>query len=96
MSGFMANATGRYLAAFEFFSRAVEVLEWGRQIWNDVSVEHRGVVFELSFIRGVRRLQLSCMHEVSCKFSWLLSSRLFTPHSVLSKRSKIVPSIKMI
>ena len=69
MSGFMANATGRNLAAFEFFSRAVEVLEWGRQIWNDVSVEHRGVVFELSFIRGVRRLQLSCMHEVSCRFS---------------------------
>lgn len=69
MSGFMANATGRYLAAFEFFSRAVDVLEWGCRIWNDVSVEHRGVVFELSFIRGVRRLQLSCMHEVSCRFS---------------------------
>lgn len=63
MSGFMASATGRYLAAFGFFSRAVEVLEWGRQIWNDVSVEHRGVIFELTFVRGVRRLQLSCMHE---------------------------------
>ena len=69
MSGFMANATERYLPAFEIFACAIEVLEWGRQIWNDISVEHRGVIFEPSFIRGVRRLQLSCMHEVSCEFS---------------------------
>ncbi|OBZ79655.1 Small glutamine-rich tetratricopeptide repeat-containing protein beta [Grifola frondosa] len=42
----------------ELYGRVVEILEWGRRAWKDVSRDDRGVVFEDSFLRGVRSMRL--------------------------------------
>ncbi|KAF8958005.1 hypothetical protein BDZ97DRAFT_1906614 [Flammula alnicola] len=63
MCGFLAASTGRRLVAMEYYSRAIDVLDWGRQVWQNVSVEDRGVIFEKTFVRGAKRLRLSAMYE---------------------------------
>jgi len=49
---------GDHIAGVEFLRRALDVLEWGSREWKDVPYSDCGVVFELTFIRGVRRLYL--------------------------------------
>lgn len=51
-------------AAHELYNNALDVLHWGREIWANVPKEDRGVIFERSFIRGVKRLKLLNMHKV--------------------------------
>lgn len=63
-------------AAMEFYNSAVEVLEWGRQVWRDEPKENRGVVFENSFVRGVKHLRLEAVMKVRL---------LFQPLSVVPK-----------
>ncbi|THH01523.1 hypothetical protein EW026_g1197 [Hermanssonia centrifuga] len=46
-------------AAVEFYSRSLEVLKWGQRAWRNVPKEKRGVIFEDTFIRGVRVLHLN-------------------------------------
>jgi stress-induced-phosphoprotein 1 len=46
------------------FMNAVDVLEWGRNQWPDVSKDDRGAIFEKSFIRGAKSMFLEAMHEV--------------------------------
>lgn len=45
-------------------NRALEVLRWGRKEWKDVSPVDRGVIFELTFVNGVRSLLVQAMQEV--------------------------------
>ncbi|PPQ99536.1 hypothetical protein CVT24_005326 [Panaeolus cyanescens] len=71
LSSRMSNQSG---PAYEFFSRAIELLEWGRIMWKDVSTEERGVVFERSFIRGIKRMKLESMIAIlvskeNCSFT---------------------------
>ncbi|KDR85535.1 hypothetical protein GALMADRAFT_368117 [Galerina marginata CBS 339.88] len=63
MCGFMAKSTGRHLVAMEFYSRVVNILDWGRRVWQNVSKDDRGVIFEKTFVRGVKRLRLAALHE---------------------------------
>jgi hypothetical protein len=48
----------------EFLSRALEVLEWGRTAWKKVPVGDRGVIFEDTFIHGLRAMHLNALMEV--------------------------------
>ncbi|KAG1843800.1 hypothetical protein DFJ58DRAFT_731469 [Suillus subalutaceus] len=45
-------------AGVEYYRRALDLVEWGRTIWKDVPKSDRGVVFEHSFLIGVRSLYL--------------------------------------
>ncbi|KIK02047.1 hypothetical protein K443DRAFT_6459 [Laccaria amethystina LaAM-08-1] len=60
---FVESSTGNRAVGSEFYRHILEILEWGRRIWSDISKEDRGVVFELSFVRGVKRLYLTALHE---------------------------------
>lgn len=68
-----------YQAAVEFFTRAIDVLEWGREAWRDVPPDQRGAIFGDTFVRGVKCLQLDsyinvCSHPLSCPSLQLISS----------------------
>ncbi|KAF4612295.1 hypothetical protein D9613_004070 [Agrocybe pediades] len=64
MRGFMAQkAQQQHLVALEYYSQALEVLEWGHRKWEDVPTSDRGVVFESTFIRGVKHLRLAALFE---------------------------------
>jgi len=65
MGGFINGSSGKYVIGMGYLTRVVDVLDWGRRIWQNVSVDDRGVVFELSFIRGDKRQRLIFMHQVS-------------------------------
>ncbi|PSS37129.1 hypothetical protein PHLCEN_2v1002 [Hermanssonia centrifuga] len=60
-------------AAVEFYSRSLEVLKWGQQAWRNVPKEKRGVIFEDTFIRGVRVLHLNAYLKVYQKHPGLKS-----------------------
>ena len=55
---------GDHIAGVEFLRRALDVLEWGSREWKDVPYSDCGVIFELTFIRGVRRLYLDELMRV--------------------------------
>lgn len=64
MRAFFSDSTNQYVAAVEYYSRAVEILEWGRHTWKDVPLNDRGPIFELTFIRGVKRLYMTALMGV--------------------------------
>jgi hypothetical protein len=64
MRAFFSVSTKQYVPAIEYYSRAVEILEWGRHIWKDVSLNDRGPIFELTFIRAIKRLYMTALMEV--------------------------------
>lgn len=65
MRGFLeAGLRGAFGVKVEFLSRAIEVLEWGRTAWKNVPVDDRGVIFEDTFIHGLRAMHLEALMEV--------------------------------
>ncbi len=65
MRGYIdGNLRGQHQAEVEFLSRALDILEWGRERWADVPRSDRGSIFEITFIRGVRNMHLHAMMEV--------------------------------
>ena len=68
MLGLLSNSTGKYTTAMEYYSRMIEVLQWGEHKWRDVPTEDRGVILEKKFIRAAKRLKLAAMHDVSLDF----------------------------
>ncbi|KAJ7292922.1 hypothetical protein C8J57DRAFT_10258 [Mycena rebaudengoi] len=58
MRGYIDSNMGAHFGGVEFYKRVLDVLEWGCRTWPNVSSEDRGVIFEASFIRGVRRLYI--------------------------------------
>ncbi|KAG1791237.1 uncharacterized protein HD556DRAFT_1386844 [Suillus plorans] len=42
----------------QFLKRAVDLLEWGRNVWKNVHKDDRGAIFQDTFLRGVRSLHL--------------------------------------
>jgi hypothetical protein len=51
----------------QFLKRAVDLLEWGRNIWKNVSNEDRGTIFQDTFLRSVRGMHLKMFMDVRCK-----------------------------
>jgi hypothetical protein len=60
----------------EWLSRALEVLDWGKTAWKNVSRTDRGVIFDSTFIRAVRSLHLNAFMEVGIRESFEIESRL--------------------
>ena len=62
----------------EFYRNALEILEWGSNLWKDVPSQDRGMIFEATFIRAVKRLYLKSLMEVRrhAKLSSLPLSRV--------------------
>ncbi|KAJ6601431.1 hypothetical protein DFH09DRAFT_563402 [Mycena vulgaris] len=60
MRGFLDSNVGALTRGLEFYQRILDLLEWGRRTWPNVPSEarDRGVIFEPSFVRGIRRLHL--------------------------------------
>ncbi|KAJ6601430.1 hypothetical protein DFH09DRAFT_1490793, partial [Mycena vulgaris] len=56
MQGFLSGSTGGQGVAADHFRSALDVIEWGRETWKDVPRSDRGDVFDLLFMRSVRRL----------------------------------------
>ncbi|KZT33149.1 TPR-like protein [Sistotremastrum suecicum HHB10207 ss-3] len=50
-------------AGIEMLENALKILLKGRNVWSAVPTADRGVIFEQSFIRGVRRLLLSILQD---------------------------------
>ncbi|KAI0358985.1 hypothetical protein OH77DRAFT_1396325 [Trametes cingulata] len=62
MRAFMqGNLTDDVNAALDFFTSAIEVLQWGIQFWRDVPQAVKGAMFQDSFVRGVKCLRLDVM-----------------------------------
>lgn len=60
----MDSQVERYQSSCEFFLRVLDILEWGRALWHNVSKDDRGVIFELTFIRGIRKVYISTLMKV--------------------------------
>ncbi|KAG6911301.1 hypothetical protein DXG01_002140 [Tephrocybe rancida] len=63
MRGFFTSTFKTQGASAEFVFDALQVLEWGARVWRNVPAEDRGVIFEDTFIRGVKRLYLDFLVE---------------------------------
>jgi hypothetical protein len=94
LQGIFAFGAQRPIVSVEFLSRVVDVLDWGSRIWQNVPRDDRGCIFDWSFIRGVKRLQIQAVHSVSISNSVLcqIITAFFRP----STRDKIVLTQKKI
>lgn len=64
LTGLITHVTGNLQAAIEFYSRALDIVEWGARTWPNLSQEERGVIFEKTFIRGVKKMKVAVMLDV--------------------------------
>lgn len=51
--------------ALDFYTSAIEVLNWGAERWKDVPNEQKGTIFEPTFVRGVKCLHLDALMKVN-------------------------------
>ena len=59
----------------EFYRNALEILEWGSDLWKDVPNRDRGMIFDGTFIRAVKRLYLKSLMGVRGTREITLTSR---------------------
>ncbi|KAI1798214.1 hypothetical protein LXA43DRAFT_1107045 [Ganoderma leucocontextum] len=52
---------GNVETALDFFTSALDLLQWGKELWKDVSFEDKGEVFQPAFIHGVKCLRLEAL-----------------------------------
>src|SRR5882762_2283476 len=64
MRAFWCASTNQYVTAVELYRQALEILEWGRQDWKDVTSNDRGTIFEITYVRGVKRFYMTALMEV--------------------------------
>src|SRR5438876_9868626 len=65
MRGFLEGGMRKnYVAREEFFRRAIDVIEWGRSAWKNVSRTERGAIFDETFLRGLRAMHMNALMEV--------------------------------
>ncbi|KAG7090404.1 hypothetical protein E1B28_009524 [Marasmius oreades] len=48
----------------EYLDNALEVINWGRRVWHDISTENRGVIFLDTFLYGVQKLHMEAVMKV--------------------------------
>ncbi|OBZ78588.1 Small glutamine-rich tetratricopeptide repeat-containing protein beta [Grifola frondosa] len=51
--------------AIQFYDHAISILEWERRKWHDVPMSDRGVIFEKTFIRCVKRMRMEAYRNLS-------------------------------
>ncbi|KZT06256.1 TPR-like protein [Laetiporus sulphureus 93-53] len=57
----MLNMKDDVDGALKLYTQVLAVLQWGRQAWRDVKKDDRGVIFEDTFLRGVRSLYMEAL-----------------------------------
>jgi hypothetical protein len=66
MRGFLScTISSSYVTGLGYYQRAIDVLLWGRNEWKDVPKHERGIIFEETFVVGIKRLLLSAALSVS-------------------------------
>lgn len=69
MRGFMEyRLNENFESALEFYTSALDLLQWGRELWKDVSFEDKGAVFQPTFIRAVKGMRLDMLLAVTFPF----------------------------
>jgi len=68
------------------------VVNSGRTIWKDVSREDRGPIFDLAFVRGVKRMYMLSLFEAFSSGGKLNSSYKF--EEVLQLAHEIIEEVK--
>ncbi|KAG1724346.1 hypothetical protein EDB19DRAFT_1858604 [Suillus lakei] len=63
MRGVLDKLRGEPQAGIQFLKQAVDLLEWGRNIWKNVTNTDRGPIFEDTFVRGVRSMHLKMFRD---------------------------------
>ncbi|KAM5537059.1 hypothetical protein V8D89_009205 [Ganoderma adspersum] len=62
MRGFIEyRLNENFESALEFYTSALDLLQWGRVLWKDVPFEDKGSVFQSTFIRGVKGMRLDML-----------------------------------
>ncbi|RDX56274.1 hypothetical protein OH76DRAFT_1519389 [Lentinus brumalis] len=68
MRGFVEDRLkGNASTALEYYTSALEVLQWGSRVFADVDDEQRGTVFQPTFIRSVKCFRLDALMGVYLK-----------------------------
>lgn len=68
MGFIVGKAASNYTSAIEYHRNALNIINWGRQVWKDIPKDKRGIVFELTFRRGVWNMYLDTLMAVSMPF----------------------------
>jgi len=62
VNGFLVGkAESNYTSAMEYHRNALSIINWGRQVWKDVPKDKRGIIFEITFRRGVWNMYLDSL-----------------------------------
>ncbi|KAJ3871799.1 hypothetical protein F5051DRAFT_362273 [Lentinula edodes] len=66
IAGFVISRVGNnFQLGVEFHRNALNMINWGRKVWKDVPKAERGVIFDLSFRRGVWNMYLDTLMGAS-------------------------------
>ncbi|KAK1222349.1 hypothetical protein PQX77_014799 [Marasmius sp. AFHP31] len=91
--GFLdGGARQNHVSEAEHITRALEVIEWGRKTWPDVSLKDRGVIFLDTFLRGVQKLRIEALVKASTQEKDA-ASRLQRLEELLVEAEKMIKDI---
>ncbi|KAJ3852580.1 hypothetical protein EV368DRAFT_40747 [Lentinula lateritia] len=66
IAGFViSRVRNNFQLGVEFHRNALNMINWGRKVWKDVPKAERGVIFDLSFRRGVWNMYLDTLMGAS-------------------------------
>ncbi|KAL7285807.1 hypothetical protein ACG7TL_000916 [Trametes sanguinea] len=68
---FHVTFLGAFDAALDYYSCALDVLEWGMQQWANVDVEERGLIFQGATVRAVKILRLEAYMQCDDKVTYI-------------------------
>jgi hypothetical protein len=73
MNGFIAQTVNnKPEAALDFYGQTILFIEWGRAKWSQVNRQDRGMIFEETYLRCVRRFFFQSFMAVSNMLLWFL------------------------
>lgn len=49
----------------DFYTSAIEILNWGAELWKNASSEEKGAIFQLTFVCGAKCLRLDVHMQVN-------------------------------
>ncbi|KAI9574032.1 hypothetical protein HD554DRAFT_582539 [Boletus coccyginus] len=87
--------------AVERLKQTLELLHWGRQVWRDVSKDDRGVIFQDTFVVGVKVIYLDALMEAHAKGPAAdkkahLDTLLEAANELLEDTQRIVPTAEPV
>ncbi|KAL6307637.1 TPR-like protein [Sparassis latifolia] len=77
--------------ALSLYKSAISILEWGAKTWKYARTADRGVIFEKTFIRGVKRLRMEA-YLAACKKCGL-NSKSYTLRKLMDMAADILADV---